>query len=428
MPEYKKRRRNRLFSSHPRSKVKKERRGKKDYDIEMTNDDKEVKAPKNANMKVVRGKKLEKKKKFKFFSSMMVALLIVVFVLEIIFPAGLIRTLKNTVAVIGTGSYPVELDSSNTIDLKPMGSYYYLLTNTHIYAFSNSGKKIFSHIHGYENPILKVSLYGALVFDRGDTKFSLLNLSGEVTSLDTEKSITTAAISDSGAYSVVTDSDSYASVVLVYNKKGKNIYEWYSAKDTVNNVSIAPNAKKIAVSTFSTNGGEFDSTVSLLNFKSATPENSYTIDGSLVYDISSAATGYFTVASKNGIQFIKWSNFNKNEYKNDYNLLTLRTASHSTVAVWGRESNLYDNIVTVFSKKGEKKYEFKFNGIISDIRLFGGHIYCMSDTDIYLLSESGKKLREASSGFGGVKTVVTGTDTVLTVTDNKIEKIKLEQE
>jgi len=430
MPEYKKKRRNRLFSPHPRSRAVTRRLGDKSEDIVMTPEGKEktVKAPKNANMKVVKGKKEEKKRKFKVFTAFVIAVCVLLIVLEIVFPAGLIRTVKNTVAVIGSGSLPIELDSTNTLDVKPMGNYYFLLSNTHLYAYSNSGKELINYIHGCEKPILKVSRWGALIFDQGDTKLSVLTISGEETFVDTKKTVISAAIADTGSYAVVTESDSYASAVTVYNKKGKSIYEWYSAKDTVNNVAISSNAKKIAVSTFNTSGGEFSSTVNVLNFESATPEYTYKIEDSLVYDISSAATGYFTVASSNSMQFIKWSNYKRNDYKNDYSLLMLRTASHGTVAVWGRESNLNDNIITVFSKNGEKDYEFKFNGIISDIRLFGGNIYCMSDTDIFLLSDTGKTLRKASSGFGGVKIVVSGTSNVLVATDNKIEKIKLEEE
>lgn len=430
MPEYRKRRRNRLFSSHPKSRAVIKRKHDKENDIIMTPDDSvnAIKAPKNANMKVVKGKKAEKKKKFKFFTAVAVAVLVVCFVLEMVFPAGLVRTVKNTISVIGSGSLPIELESTNTIDVKPLGNYYYLLTNTHIYAYSNSGKELINQIHGFENPILEVSRFGALIFDQRETKVMILTISGEETVVDIKKEVISASISDTGTYAVVTESDSYASAVSVYNKKGKNIYEWYSAKDTVNNVAIASNGKKIAVSTFSTSGGEFTSNINVLNFKSATPEYSYKIDNSLVYDISCPATSYFTVASANSIQFIKWSNYERNDYNNDHNLICLRTASHGTVAVWGRESNLNESTVTVFKKNGEKEYEFNFDGIISDIRLFGGHIYCMSDTDIYLLGENGNVLRKASSGFGGVRAVVSGTNNVLIITDNKIEKIKLEQE
>ena len=96
--------------------------------------------------------------------------------------------------------------------------------------------------------------------------------------------------------------------------------------------------------------------------------------------------------------------------------------------VFNRESDPTDSKIAVFSKRGKLKFEFDFKGIVSDIRYFGGHIYCMSDTEIYLIEETGKTLSKAPCRFGRVSLVVTGSNTALVVTDNKIEKIRLEEE
>ena len=52
----------------------------------------------------------------------------------------------------------------------------------------------------------------------------------------------------------------------------------------------------------------------------------------------------------------------------------------------------------------------------------------MSETEIYLLSSDGKVLRKTSCGFGATRLVVTGTNNVCIITDNEIEKYKLESE
>ncbi len=427
MPDYRKKRRSRFTSRH-KSKATHSYKNNRN-NIEMTSDTKKSnKSEKNINMRVVQGKKLEKKKKIKFLSGFVALILIVVAFLQLILPAGIVQTIKNSISLIGNGSYPLELDSSDTLDVKPMGNYYYILSNTQISAYSNSGKQLFNFAHGFENPILKTSKWGALLFNQGDTDISIFTLNGIKETIKTEKNVITATISDSGSYGIVTESETYASTVSVYNKYGKNLYEWNSAENIVNNIIIAPNSKKIAISTFKTDGGEFSSKVSILNFKSADAVQSFEFSNTLVYNLSSDTSSRFCIALSNGLQFVKWNNYKKEEYSNDYNLLLLRTASHGTVAVWGRESDPNDNRVTVFSKSGKLKFEFQFKRIISDIRLFGGHIYCMSDTEIFLIDETGKILRKSSSGFGGVKTVVIGSNSVLSVTDNRIEKIKIEQE
>ncbi|MEE1161628.1 MAG: DUF5711 family protein, partial [Acutalibacteraceae bacterium] len=146
-----------------------------------------------------------------------------------------------------------------------------------------------------------------------------------------------------------------------------------------------------------------------------------------VYGIETVSNSRFSVITENGIQFIKWSKFQKTEYKNDYSAAMLRFSSRGSVAVFNRSSDKTDNRIAVFNSNGGLKGEFEFKGIISDIQIRGGHIYCISDTDVYLLSEDGEVLRSAECGFGAVRISVIGTNSVAVITDNQIYRIQLEQ-
>ena len=125
---------------------------------------------------------------------------------------------------------------------------------------------------------------------------------------------------------------------------------------------------------------------------------------------------------------IKWSNQKTKQYTNEYSTAFFRGGKGGYIAVFNRESDKTDNRIAVFSKSGVLKGETVFKGIISDIQVRNGHIYCISDTEIYLLSKDGSVLRKASCGFGGIKLNVTSTNTVTVVSDNNIEKISLERE
>ena len=105
-----------------------------------------------------------------------------------------------------------------------------------------------------------------------------------------------------------------------------------------------------------------------------------------------------------------------------------RSASGGSVAVFNRSSDKTDNRIAVFNSKGKLKSEFEFKGIISDVEIRGGHIYCISDTYVYLLSENGEVLRKAECGFGAVRISVTGTNSAAVITDNQVNIIQLEQQ
>lgn len=426
MPEYRKKNRNRLFSSAKRGKGRVSRGSTEKINMSPS-DSKRGKTQEKSQMRVVEGNKLKRQKKFKFFTLFITFIVVLVLILQAIFPAGIIRTVKNTISILGTGTYPFELSGNNTNDVVSMGNYYYVLSDTTLSAYANTGKKLFDYPHGFEFPVLKTSRYGAILFSQGSEEALLFTTNGLKKTIESKFHIVNAAISDSGVYALVTESDSYASAVTVYNKYDKNIYEWYSAEQTVNNIVIASSGKKIAVSTFDTASGNFKSTLKVLNFKSADAEYSTDFEG-LVYNLSNRATGRFAVVTSNQIKFLKWSNNKSEEYNNDYDIQIFKESYHGFVAVYRRESDHADNRVVVFAKNGKLKYEFKFNKTISDICLFGGHIYCMSDTEVYLLDQNGNILRQTSVGFGVTNIEVTATNTLITVTDNTVEKVRLEEE
>lgn len=434
MPDYKKKRVNRL--KNPAKRQNKEHREKetKTEKIPMQKTASRRKAvgkssgESTSQMRVVKGKKLEVRRRVKIFSYIAVIIAAAAVILHICLPGGLIENAAIFTSLIGKGSYPADLESDETLDVVSRGSYYYVLTDTHISAYSNSGKKLFSYAHGYENPIIKTSKTRAVVFNQGGNEAVVYSLNGQKAQVKTEKGIITAAVSDSGAYAVAARSDNYAATVSVYNKRGAKVYEWYSAESLVNNIIISPNGKKIAVSVFDAPSGQFNAKISVLNFKSATPEFSESINDSTVYNLDSFHnSGFFAVTSA-GVRFYTWKDYKKSEYTNEYAISQFRTGTGGAVAVFNRESDRTDNRIAVLTPKGQLKNEFEFKGVISDIQIYGGHIYCISDTNVYLLGEKGKILYSAECGFGAVRHAVIGNNQVAVVTDNKIEKYKLEQE
>lgn len=284
-------------------------------------------------LRVVNGKKLERRRKTGMFFSVALIIALILTVFQLVLPAGITENTENLISLIGKGSYPISLESTETQSAVSRGSYYYVLTDTRLNAFANGGKEIYSHSHGFENPVMKTSSTRALVFDQGGNEAYIYNLHELKSSINSDAEIINAAVSDSGVYAVVTRSESYASVVTVYSKRGKKIYTWYSSADTVNNVAVAPNGKKIAVSTFNSTNGKFVSKIGILNFDSANPISSVDVEGGPVITLNSFHRTGFIAATENKLYFINWSGKNNTEYKNDYTLSRLSAGTGGTVAV-----------------------------------------------------------------------------------------------
>ena len=428
MPRYKKKKHNRLFNPPKKSVKKAKKNSYIDENIEMTPAKPPKKEKTKENIRVISGKKGQKTKKFKFFGFALAILFVIVLVFQTVMPAGVFQTLINLVATAGSGSYPIAVSGGETLSVVPMGNYYYVLTDTHISAYSSAGKQLFSQSHGFEKPVITASKAKALIYGVGSREYMIFDPSGLKNSAETENEIICGAVSDSGVYALVTYSSNYASQVNVYSKRHKEIYKWFSANDTVNNVALSSSGKKLAVSTYNSSSGVFNSKFNILNYKSATPEFTETYDNTLIYGIKDSNKSSVAVIKSNGVDFVKWHNKNVTPYTDDYTISFFRQSSSYNVAVFNRESDSTDNKIVLLSKSGKLKYTVKYSGAINDICVKGRNIYCLSDTGITVLDFEGNIKTVSVYGFGGVGLHVTSANVAVVVTDNEIFRVKTNEE
>lgn len=428
MPKYKKKKHNRILNA-PKKRVKQPVKVKDvSDDIEMTpHTSKKAKSKYTAPMKVVKGNKGVRDKKIKSCAVALAVVIVVIMLFQLILPAGLFQTVSNITAVIGTGSYPIAVSGSQTLSVVPMGNYYLHLTDTHFSAYSAAGKILFSEAHGYEKPVLSTSKGKTLLYNQGGKQFSIYTLNGIQRDSETKHEIICGAISDSGTFAIVTYSESYASQVTVYNKRYKQIYEWYSAEDTINNVAISSSGRKIAVSTFNSSSGVFNSKINVINFKSATPEHTVAYENKIIYGLKSCNKSNFSVIKSNGVDTVKWSNYKSQNYTDDYTISYFRNNSSVNIGVFSRERDKTDNKIVIFSKSGKVKRTVNYNGAINDIQVRGSNIYCINDSSVNVLDFDGNVKFSAEYGFGGKGISVLSANVVAVITNNEILRIKLSE-
>lgn len=418
MPEYKRKKVHRVFREK-----KRRTNNKNSEDIVMQSYDNE-KSDFEPSVRVVKGRKLKNKRRFKLLIISLAFLLAVLTVLNFLLPVSIGENITNTIALFGTGSYPIDISGVETINTVSKDFYYYVLSDTNIQAFTNAGKKIFSEIHGFYSPILVTSATRALVFDQGGNTAHIYNLGGIVNTIHTEKSIINAAISRSGNFVLITESDDYTAVVTVYSKKLDVIYEWNSAKDIVNCVTISPNGKKIAVSTLNAAGGKYISNIKILGFDSADPLHTIDFNEKIVLNLTDSGNG-FNVVTHNSFSFVNWSKYTSAEINDLGEIDIFRPSTSGSIIVFNRANDKSDNTVIAVGKSGKEVARFNINGIISDIKFTRGHIYCISDTSVSLYDKEGNLLRSGNCGYGAERFSVISEYSLAIITDSDIQKTEL---
>ncbi len=372
-------------------------------------------------IRVVKGKKGEKRKKLYVFCGVVTVIALTLVVLSLFLPVGLYESTKNFALSLGSGSFPLELSGTQTLNCVPKDKYYYVLTDTSVIAFSNGGKKIFSFAHGFSSPIITTSETRALVYDQGKNAAAIYNLSGVVDIIDCKDEIIAADISRDGQYALVTKSESCASCVTVYNRKGETVFSIKLAKDMVNNIDIASSGEKIAISTINAQSGKMSSSLCVYGFNSADPDFKLDLGEDLVYQIQNTGRGFY-VATHNKLRYINWSKHTVNEIDFDGEIASMRYSNTGTMVVYNKTNDKSNNNIVLFSNSGKKISEFEIKGIVNDIRFSRGRVYTIGDNKLTIFDKQGKILRSDGCGFGGVKISVVGSNTICIISDNEIQK------
>ena len=344
MPEYK---RKKSHTGRRKRAVVKAEKPRKSFSLRLNEKKEEPDAVKENNIRVVRGKKGEKRKRLYIFLSAVAAVALTLAIMSAVLPVGLFESAQDFVLSIGAGGFPAALSGNGAVNCVTKDRYYYVLTDTSIMAFSNEGKKIFSYVHGYAAPVLVTSQTRALLFDQGKSSAVIYNLAGVVKTLESKHPIVAADIAKDGEYALVTKPDAFAATISVFDRKGESLYSINFAKDMVNNIDIASSGKKIAVSTVNTQSGKAESSVRVYDFKSADPVYKLDLGQDMAYDIENTGSGFY-VTTHDRTRYIKWSDYKTSEYSFEGEVSMLRYSGSGFLALYNKTNDKSDNTAALF--------------------------------------------------------------------------------
>ncbi len=377
-------------------------------------------------IKVLRGAKFKRKEKIKITLVAIAFICVFSLILSLSLPVGLYENTVNFVSTLGFGSYPLSTSGSVTLNAVSNGSNYFVLTDTNVSAYSNAGKIIFDELHGFSNPVLTTSDTRALVYDQGGKTAYIYNLSGKINTVDLQHEIITASISRDGDFAIATHSDKYTSVVTVYNNKFKKVFTWNSAKDIINNVLVNSNGNKLAVTTLNAVSGQYETKLSIFNFKSADPLHTLDLKGSLPLSLINTGNGISIIAADK-YKFIHWSKFSTNEITVSGEINLLRKSKNGVLLAYNRVNDRSDNTILLISNKGEKISDFKINNNIIDIQYKNGRVYSASDSVVTIFDKNGKTLRYGECVYGTQKIAIISSHSVAAITDSEIIDTDIKQ-
>lgn len=181
-------------------------------------------------------------------------------------------------------SVPVALENAGTSEYARYKGKILCATQTDLTAYDHSGNVSWRvNIHA-GTPILRTAGSYILIAEKGGKRVELYNGKKRVFSLDSADEIEIASVSSRGDVVLVTKKLYYKGSVIVYNKKGEEVYRWNSGTYNILDASVSPSSRRLAVSLLNTDNGA-DSRLLLFKLDQADSYKSLDIEKAIAYDI-----------------------------------------------------------------------------------------------------------------------------------------------
>lgn len=191
-------------------------------------------------------------------------------------PTAVVDAIQNFAGGFGESKYPVNVTQGSVKDAVALGENLGVLTDTSFLIYSPSGNQLAGRQHGFSDPEIVSGGGKAVIYDSGGKQLKVETRFDEAFTTMTNYAITTAAVSQSGIFAVVTGARGYLSEVDVYDRNCKKYFTWYSSQGRIISVALSPDGTSMAALATAAENGSIKSVLYVFNLDSNKPiEKSY---------------------------------------------------------------------------------------------------------------------------------------------------------
>lgn len=325
---------------------------------------------------------------------------------------SIIAPFRNIAGKSGTG-YPISITSSANYIMGAMGDNIYLLTDTYLYTYNDSGAELLDKQHGLQNPVCSSNGKRALVYSKNGKELKVYSKNSEVFSKSFEDSIVFAEMGTDERCAIVTTSSRYFNYLYVLNSEGKQIFRWASPDEKIMQVCFGDGDRYVYVSVVGEKDGTLSSAVmkfsvsegeselwrastgnSVSYFMEKYPDGVYTVtpEGAFLIDDSTGdikASNSYTkevcgIAGDDGIR----ATFFRDQVSNGELVDVYDGSLQPSAALSLEDMTAYDvkgdklyilrkNILTVYNSGLEKVKEYSLDDEYSDLKIIGKYAYLL---------------------------------------------------
>lgn len=279
-------------------------------------------------------------------------------------------------------SYPVSDEQSFALYRKGLA----VAGNNSVTVFTATGRQTVSQNISYQNPVAVGAGKYLLVYELGGLQYSLYNSYAQIFTGTCEYPISGAAVSDSGMYAIVSSSETYPSVVSLYNDDFELLNK-YNKIGYVMDVSINARGSQLAILTATPEEGIFSTELMLCTPGEVEADATKSLGNTVGWRCIFTADDSIAVLHEGGIAYYS----DKGEKNASFSFsgqkpVAVDVSRDGVSLCLHSAENLEKNVLIVFDKSGKMLYNENISGEVRQIARSGNAVYWMSDNGVYRLN------------------------------------------
>jgi hypothetical protein len=263
----------------------------------------------------------------------------------------------------------------------------FVLTDKLLAAVDSDGEIRYTKVHNYQNPAIEVSSDFGILFNRNSQEYMIFTAKGIIYEgkSEGENDIIAAAINKEGSFVLSTKSNSSASMVSLYTKKGETMYIWACGEEYVVTLDLHTNSKKIVAGAIGAKEGEIISKTYLLDIYSDKALCEFALQGSAITDVIYEGKNLISVFNDRRLLYdIKSAKGAPEKSKYVNTAVSSFTDESGNTAVISHGINGFDKTaLAVYDTKNQVKYTMELDGKPTAVVLRGKTTFVATDDTVY---------------------------------------------
>lgn len=288
--------------------------------------------------------------------------------------------------------------------------------DSEIKMFTSTGRATLSLGSEFTNPKICASDATTLIYDQGRHTFKVYNSFISIYSETLDYPISSAHMASDGSFCIVTKSESYGSVVRVYDSKCRLESE-YSRNDYIISVNMSPSGKAFAVLSLDASGGQSNATLTVVERGRSKPRASTVLNDVLPYTATFVSNDRIALISAESSHVFDLNC--KEQNRNEYNKRIADVSfTDGGFAILFRENNIDSSFtLSVFGENGNAVSSHKIDGHVSDTVIYGNFAYLLMDGEVRRIDTLFGTVSKAQFGEENARLMVFPGGDVMACTD-----------